>query len=146
VGGYFMDSKMCFFLRVFLYVLCVWFIYPEISNADLKRGLQNYLDILNGKKTIQQLPPNEAQEVFFIHQKLQGSLESSPSTDTYEIQASVNDEWFIINNKKYQAKTYCFSFDKGDRVKFITGSPNSSCVSAKILNLRNDKMCDVWCE
>ncbi len=87
-----MYSKMRVFLGVFICILGIIFIYPAASNADLKRGLQNYLDVLNGKKTIQQLPADEAKEVFFIHQKLQGSLDSGSSTGTYEIQASSNDE------------------------------------------------------
>jgi hypothetical protein len=65
---------------------------------------------------------------------------------TYVIQASADDETFVINGQVFQAKTYCFDFDKGDRVIFLEGSPQGACASAKMLNLRTEKVCDCWCE
>lgn len=64
----------------------------------------------------------------------------------YEIEVSHNDELFIINGEKFEAQTYCFNMEKGDRVIFLEGSPYGACVSAKLLNLRTKKICDVWCE
>ena len=64
----------------------------------------------------------------------------------YVIEASGDDETFIINGEVFEAKTYCFNFDKGDRVVFVSGSAVGACVSAKLLNIRTQKMCDVWCE
>jgi len=64
----------------------------------------------------------------------------------YEIEVSHNDELFIINDEKFEAKTYCFDMEEGDRVIFLEGSPNGVCVAAKILNLRTKKVCEVWCE
>lgn len=64
----------------------------------------------------------------------------------YIIQFSVNDEIFIINGEKFQAKTYCFGMEKGDPVIFLEGRPNGACASAEILNLRTEKSCRVWCE
>lgn len=65
---------------------------------------------------------------------------------SYEIQVSHNDELFIINSEKYEAKTYCFNMEKGDRVVFIEGSPLGVCVSATLVNLRTNRTCEVWCE
>ncbi|WP_210433993.1 hypothetical protein [Diaphorobacter sp. LR2014-1] len=64
----------------------------------------------------------------------------------YEIEVSHDDELFIINGEKYEAKTYCFNMEEGDRVIFLEGSPYGACASAKILNLRTKKVCEVWCE
>lgn len=64
----------------------------------------------------------------------------------YEIEVSHNDELFIINGEKYEAKTYCFGMEEGDRVIFIEGSPYGACASAEILNLRTKQVCEVWCE
>ena len=41
----------------------------------------------------------------------------------YEIEVSHKDELFIINGEKYEAKTYCFNMEEGDRVIFLEGSP-----------------------
>jgi hypothetical protein len=72
---------------------------------------------------------------------------SSPSVPgTYPIEASVNDETFIINGEVFKARTYCFKMDKGDRVKFVDGSANGVCTSAKFLNMRTGDVCEVWCE
>jgi len=64
---------------------------------------------------------------------------------SYIIEASANDETFVINGEVFKAQTYCFNFGKGDRVKFIEGSPLGACASAKLLNLRTEEMCEVWC-
>ncbi len=76
---------------------------------------------------------------------------SKPGADTqslrgYLVEAAVNDETFVINGQTFKAKTYCFGLNKGDKVSFLEGSPSGVCVSAKLHNLRNDKICEVWCE
>lgn len=68
------------------------------------------------------------------------------SVTSYEIEVSHNDELFIINNEKFEAKTYCFNMKEGDKVIFLEGSPNGVCVSAELLNLRTKNICRVWCE
>ena len=65
---------------------------------------------------------------------------------SYEIEVSHNDELFIINSEKFEAKTYCFNMEEGDKVVFLEGSPNGVCVSAELLNLRTKSTCRVWCE
>jgi hypothetical protein len=76
------------------------------------------------------------------------SSSASPSAvpGSYPLEASVNDETFIINGEAFKAKTYCFNMNKGDPVKFVDGNASGVCVSAKLLNLRTGQMCEVWCE
>jgi hypothetical protein len=64
----------------------------------------------------------------------------------YRIQASADDETFVVNDEVFKAKTYCFNMEKGDKVIFLSGSPLGSCVSAELLNMRTNKVCKVWCE
>jgi hypothetical protein len=71
---------------------------------------------------------------------------SASGKSSYVVQAAANDETFVINDQVFKAKTYCFNIDKGDRVIFVSGSASGACSSAKILNLRTSKVCDVWCE
>ena len=66
--------------------------------------------------------------------------------DAYPIETSHNDELFIINGEKFEAKTYCFNMEEDDEVIFLEGSPMGVCVSATILNLRTREKCEVWCE
>jgi hypothetical protein len=66
--------------------------------------------------------------------------------DTYVIEYAHDDEVFIINGEKYEAKTYCFGWETGDEVAFLEGSPLGACASAVIYNLRLKETCDVWCE
>jgi len=63
----------------------------------------------------------------------------------YTIEASSNDETFVINGEVFTAKTYCFNFDRGDHVLFTDGSPTGACASATLLNLRTGEVCEVWC-
>lgn len=64
----------------------------------------------------------------------------------YEIEVSHDDELFIINSERFEAQTYCFNMEAGDKVIFLEGSPYGACASAEILNLRTKKVCKVWCE
>lgn len=64
----------------------------------------------------------------------------------YAIEKSINDEKFIINGELFEAKTYCFGFYEGDSIKFIEGSAQGACISAKILHLRSRSTCALWCE
>lgn len=71
---------------------------------------------------------------------------SSSAATTYEIQAAVNDETFIINGEVFKAKTYCMGWDEGDRVIFIEGNANGACASATLYNKNREETCEVWCE
>jgi hypothetical protein len=64
----------------------------------------------------------------------------------YLVEHAVNDETFIINGNVYKAKLYCMTLNRGDRVIFAEGSPHGACVSAKLVNLRNGDICELWCE
>jgi len=64
----------------------------------------------------------------------------------YIVEAATNDETLVINGEVFKAKTYCFGFEKSDRVKFMSGSPYGACTTATLLNLANGKTCEVWCE
>lgn len=71
---------------------------------------------------------------------------SARRADIYPIETAYNDELFIINGEKFEAKTYCFNMEEDDEVIFLEGSPFGACVSAKLLNLRTREKCEVWCE
>ncbi|MDR2341796.1 MAG: hypothetical protein LBD84_01975 [Campylobacteraceae bacterium] len=64
----------------------------------------------------------------------------------YEIEIAYNDELFVINGEKYEAKTYCLGWDEGDYIMFIKGSPYGTCTSATLYNKNKKETCEVWCE
>lgn len=71
------------------------------------------------------------------------------ATDKYMIQVAHNDEFFIINDTKFSAQTYCMSydgFDVGDWVVFLDGSPFGACATATIANPYTGETCELWCE
>jgi aspartate 1-decarboxylase len=61
-------------------------------------------------------------------------------------EVSHNDELFIINGERYEAQTYCFNMEEGDKVIFLEGSAYGACATATLLNLRTKNECRVWCE
>jgi len=71
---------------------------------------------------------------------------SGRRSDVYLIETSHNDELFVINGEKFEAKTYCFNMEEDDEVMFLEGSPYGACSSATLLNLRTREKCEVWCE
>lgn len=70
----------------------------------------------------------------------------SGSGRRHEVQASVDDETFVINGEIFKAKTYCFGIMKGDEIIFVDGNANGACSSASFVVLRNSRKCEVWCE
>jgi hypothetical protein len=66
--------------------------------------------------------------------------------DTYTIEKAINDEWFIINDEKFQAQTYCLGWEEDDEVAFLKGSPHGACASATLYNTNRREQCEVWCE
>ena len=68
---------------------------------------------------------------------------TTPST--YLIEVAANDEIFIINGRKYEARTFCLGWDAGDSISFLKGSEFGACVSAELFNADRDETCDVWC-
>ena len=123
----------------------------SVSAQDLSRGIQNYSDIIDKKKTVHQLSTQEFQEVLLVFRRLvnESSARRSKnrlSYDSHEIEVAHKDKIFIINGDKYQARTSCFDFEKGDKIIFLEGSPLGICVTTEMLNLRNDRVCRIWCQ
>ena len=75
-----------------------------------------------------------------------GPLGRGSGRESYVIEVTHNDEFFIINGEKFEAQTYCLGWEEGDHVLFLDGSPDGACASATLLNLRLREKCDVWCE
>jgi purine nucleoside permease len=55
---------------------------------------------------------------------------------SYEVEASANDETFVINGEVFKAQTYCFGVMKGDRVLSTEGNPLGACATAEFVVLR----------
>lgn len=129
--------------------LALALVIPFVTMADVARGFRNYQEILAGRKKVDQLSPEELREVLEVHkaaERQRGARSAGSSRPSYEIEVSHNDELFIINGEKFEAKTYCFNMEEGDQVIFLEGSPLGACASATFLNLRSRDKCEVWCE
>lgn len=74
------------------------------------------------------------------------SYENDPQLAIYRIAAAHNDETFIINGEKFEAKTYCLSWEVGEQILFVDGNPNGVCVTATLVNVDRNETCEVWCE
>ena len=87
---------------------------------------------------------NMFRRLFSVFSIAWSSLASAATSHVIDV--SHNDELFVINGEKFEAKTYCFNIEEGDRVIFIEGSPFGACTSAVLLNIRTRNTCKVWCE
>lgn len=68
------------------------------------------------------------------------------NVQTYEVEKVLNNGYYIINGVTFKPHTTCKMLEKGDKVKFIIGSPNGDCVSATISDLRTHSTCLLFCE
>lgn len=71
---------------------------------------------------------------------------SAIAASTYEIEAINNmEDKLVINSEVFEAQTYCYGFEEGDKVIFIEGDANAVCASAQIFNTRSENTCSLWC-
>lgn len=75
-----------------------------------------------------------------------GFVTNTHAVEEYDIEFSKDDEVFIINGERFEAKIACTGWDTGDSVVFIEGDPYGTCVSATLFNLDRKEKCEVWCE
>lgn len=132
-----------------LMAVALLMLFSASASADLQRGIRNYQEIMAGRKKVEQLNREELQEVLAVHkasERQRGKSSGGGSRPSYEIEVSHDDELFIINGEKFEAKTYCFNMEEGDPVIFLDGSALGACASATLLNLRTKEKCEVWCE
>lgn len=64
---------------------------------------------------------------------------------SFYIEHSYDDVFFIINDEKFEAKTFCNFWNEGDKVIFIDGNAFGACATAKIYNQNRKEVCEVWC-
>jgi hypothetical protein len=101
----------------------------KLSATELAK-LNDFITELVAKHTT----PSEPEKVDFSDRR------------SYLIESTADDELFVINGRRYKARTYCFNVNEGDRVVFVEGSPFGDCGTAVFVNLRTGESCEVWCE
>ncbi|CCO45115.1 conserved exported hypothetical protein [Vibrio nigripulchritudo SOn1] len=110
---------------------------PSLYSSCLKREIS----AVKGSAST----PTKDTEIY-VPQRSSLPRTSSSSRNSYPIEVAHNDELFIINGEKFEAKTYCLGWYEGQDVIFVDGSPYGVCASATLLNLDNKETCEVWCE
>lgn len=92
------------------------------ANADIQRGIRNYQEIIDGKKTVEQLSDEEIQEVLVIHNAVEnnsadggnsagggkGSIESRID-GTFE-GWSGETIFKLINGQIWQQSSYAYTY------------------------------------
>ncbi len=65
--------------------IAVVFVFAQVAPVamaqDLQRGLRNYQDIMSGKKKLEQLPPQERQEVLIVFRRIKAQSSSGKSAE-----------------------------------------------------------------
>jgi hypothetical protein len=68
------------YLRSFTHLILVaaFALSPALGSAqDMQRGLRNYQEIMAGRMKLEQLSPQQQQEVFLIHRRLEARRQGS---------------------------------------------------------------------
>ena len=68
------------------------------------------------------------------------------SASEYKIEASYDDQIFIINSKMFRALSSCPGWKKGHKVIFLEGDPLGNCDLATLYNFNREKICNVRCK
>jgi hypothetical protein len=145
-------NKLILLLTFCLFSTVSWSATYEVTGSDGQiydiEGRAGASD----QELIDAVKQHLAEEKRLLDAKKSSAIVGSPTTSyrgnkqRYPIEVAHNDELFIINGEKYEAKTYCFNMEEGDSVIFLEGSALGVCVSAELLNLRSGTECRVWCE
>ncbi len=74
------------------------------------------------------------------------STVAADDKQVYEVDKVLSNGYYIINGVTFKPHSACKMLQKNDKVKFIHGSPNGDCVSAKIADLRSNSTCLLFCD
>jgi len=114
--------------------------YPTLCDRSLLTAAQGLTVIQNEKAAALLKSQNRTNSSTNNTQKYAGSI------NTYVIEHAHDDVLFIINEEKFEAKTFCSLWNEGDEVIFLEGSAFGACATAVIYNKNRKESCDVWCE
>ena len=110
------------------------------DNVKYSGGDTSFQNALNYAASLQSDTTDFSDDFF------EDSDENICNSSSYVVQQAIADEFFVINDNRYRARTYCFNLDVGDQVLFTDGSPYGACSSASVVILKNRDRCDLWCE
>lgn len=91
---------------------------PNSTNADLIRGLENYLKVLKGERKIDNFSSAEIQEIVDIHERL-GTLSKSKGACDPVIESRIDGEFEgwegetifkLMNGQIWQQVTYSYTY------------------------------------
>ena len=138
------------FCLIFALALINLSLNPRDSYADMEKGLQNYEAIMKGEKKIEQLTPEELQEIIAIHRILKGGGGSGEGCDaayskcvnSCESETSYFDyesgNYQSLSNTDYSSncedacrrgRNYCEDEDKDERCYEFKRACRSDCPS-----------------
>ncbi|MFZ3084418.1 hypothetical protein [Rhodoferax ferrireducens] len=68
-------------ITIIAVALIVAQVAPVAMAQDIQRGLRNYQEIMSGKKKLEQLPPQERQEVLIVYRRIKTQSSSGKSEE-----------------------------------------------------------------
>lgn len=108
--------------------------YAGVSHADMQRGIRNYQAIMAGQKSIEQLSPEELQEVIAVHKAIESQAGGGGCSDAIESQiAGTFEGWSgetifkLTNGQIWQQSSYAYTYHYAYRPEVIIYSGSGGC-------------------
>lgn len=104
------------------------------SHADTQRGIRNYQAIMAGQKKVEQLSPQELQEVLAIHKAVESQAGGEGCTGAIESQIDGTFEGWsgetvfkLTNGQIWQQSSYAYTYHYAYRPEVLIYSGSGGC-------------------
>lgn len=115
-------------------IIAIIIAFTGVSYADTQRGIHNYQAIMSGQKTVEQLSPQELQEVLAVHEVVTNQAGSRGCSGAIESQIDGTFEGWsgetifkLTNGQIWQQSSYAYTYHYAYRPDVVIYSGGGGC-------------------
>ncbi len=106
----------------------------SVSYADMQRGIRNYQEIMDGRMKVEQLSPQELQEVLAVHKAIESQAGGGGCSGAIETQIDGTFEGWqgetifkLTNGQIWQQSSYAYTYHYAYRPEVLIYSGGGGC-------------------
>lgn len=115
-------------------IIAIVVAFTGVSHADTQRGIRNYQEIMAGQKRVEQLSPQELQEVLAIHKAIESQAGGGGCSGAIESQIDGTFEGWsgetifkLKNGQIWQQSSYAYTYHYAYSPEVLIYSGGGGC-------------------
>jgi hypothetical protein len=102
------------FLATFFCTTMLWAQTPQGQAPNLQRGLQNYQEVILGKKKLEQLSSQEKQEVLLVYRRMKAKSEDGKSSECRDARSRAESSASELADRSHKLRSCAEAQDYSD--------------------------------